>query len=182
MKIEKEMFYKLIAPRPVVLITTTNLEGHDNAAPFSFIMPISMNPPIIGVSIGIERDTLRNILETKEFVVNIPSAELLEKLWKCSKRLPYGKSEIDEADLSREKSKIVKPPRIKECLAWIECSLNSKIDFGDHSFIAANVLLAECRDGVIVSNALNIEEFDFLQHISGRKFSVPKIIQEVSSG
>lgn len=160
---EIKNFYKSIAPRPVAVITTMDKEGNPNAAPFSFLMPISMNPPIVGFASAPTRKTLKNIRETKEFVLNILSKENLSKLWFCGQKY-YGKNKIKDAGFTEEKSKRVKVPRIKEGIAWIECVLDSEKEVGDHILVTGKVLEF---DAIENSAALT------LMHITGNKFCIP---------
>lgn len=90
MDITINYFYQLLIPRPAALISTRAAQGNTNAAPFSFIMPVSVDPPIIAFAAAPKRHTLDNIKETNEFVINIAPKELVEKLWYCSKSFPKG--------------------------------------------------------------------------------------------
>ena len=104
MELSLSKWYKVLAPRPAVLISTVNIRGNPNAAPFSFVMPCSSEPPLIAFSSDPDHHTVKNILETKDFVVNIPSRKLLKQLWVCATDFPYGVSEIKKANLTEEKS------------------------------------------------------------------------------
>jgi len=180
MHLDVENFYKVLAPRPVVLVSTVDSEGRVNAAPFSFVMPVSMNPPLVAFASGHDRDTLVNIRETKEFVVNIPPKEILENLWVCGNRFPRGVNEIEKSDLAEEKSQAVKAPRIRECIAWFECKLESEVDAGDHVIVIGKVINAEVKDSLIGENGnLDIKKAGVLMHVGGREFAIYEKIFEV---
>ncbi len=121
MEVKPSDFYKILAPRITGLVTTIDSKGNGNAAPFSFLMPISFQPPFLAFACGHGKDTLLNCRETKEFVVNLPSEEILQQVWKCSEKFPRGVNELEKANLTEKKSKKVKVPRVKECFAWFEC-------------------------------------------------------------
>jgi flavin reductase (DIM6/NTAB) family NADH-FMN oxidoreductase RutF len=70
-EIDNKNAYRILAPRPTIIVTTVNKGGEVNAAPFSFTMPVSMNPPLIAFASVTTHHTYRNIKETGEFVVNI---------------------------------------------------------------------------------------------------------------
>jgi flavin reductase (DIM6/NTAB) family NADH-FMN oxidoreductase RutF len=123
MKLEIEKFYEILSPRCTVLISTQDKEGRPNAAPFSFVTPVSSNPPLVLFSAAPKRHTLANVRETREFVLNIVSEELLDNLWICSRAFPKGVNEIRESGLTEKKSAQVKPPSIEECIGWVECQL-----------------------------------------------------------
>lgn len=142
-------FYKLLAPRPVVLISTIDSNGNSDAAPYSFIMPVSQDPPLICFSSVSTRKTLKNVRETKEFVVNIPTEEILPNLWRCAQ---YSGNERNDkifyANLNVEKSKKVNALRIKECVGWIECKLEFEKGFKDRSLVIGSVVECEGKEGV----------------------------------
>jgi len=120
--INKEVL-TLLNLKPTVIITTVGKDGSTNAAPYSWFSIVDYEPPRVLLSTNMKRDTYRNILETKEFVLNFPSIKLLKQIWITSKHFPYGVSEIEKADLTGFPSEKVKPPRIKECSAHMECKV-----------------------------------------------------------
>lgn len=111
----------LLNLKPAVIITTVGKDGSINAAPYSWFSIVDYNPPRVLFSTNMKRDTYRNVLETREFVLNFPSVDLLKQIWITSKHLPYGVSELEKAGLTSFHSEKVKPPRIKECKAHMEC-------------------------------------------------------------
>ncbi len=113
----------LLNLKPAVIITTVGKDGSINAAPYSWFSIVDYNPPQILLSTNMKRDTYRNVLETGEFVLNYPSTRLLKQIWITSKHFPYGVSELEKASLTGFPSEKVKPPRIRECIAHIECKV-----------------------------------------------------------
>ncbi len=171
MILKNHEFYKLLA-RATVIITTISPRGIPNAAPFSFNMPVSFHPPIFGFACDPEHDTWRNIKETGEFVVNIIDESLGDKLHILEKDFPYEVNEIKEANLTEVKSKKVKPPRILEAIAWLECRTVATYPVGDHMFIAGEVLLVEVKDEYY-KRKLDLNRAKLLIHISGTQFAIP---------
>jgi len=172
MKLKTELWYKVLAPRPAVLVSTVSKKGISNVAPFSFVMPASMEPPILAFASDPEHDTVRNIKETKDFVVNIPSKKILKNLWICAEEFDYGVSEFEKASLTEEKSQKVKSPRVKECIAFFECKLRDLIETGDHVLILGEVLVAEVKDE-FYKKGYDIKKANPLLHIGGVKFTIP---------
>jgi flavin reductase (DIM6/NTAB) family NADH-FMN oxidoreductase RutF len=183
MQLEPRNFYKALAPRPVVLVSTSDGSGRVNAAPFSFVMPVSMDPPLVAFSAAHERDTLANIRETREFVINIPPEEILEKLWDCAKKFPRGTDELEHSGLGEVPSKNVSPPRVKECVAWLECKLIDEFEAGDHVIILAEVLTAEVMDNIMDEKGnIDIYSVNVLMHLGGSEFAVPRRMVGVDNG
>ena len=172
MELSLSQWYKVLAPRSVVLVSTVNLKGVSNAAPFSFVMPISYNPPLIAVASSPDHHTVKNILKTGDFVVNVPSYEILKELFICAGDFPAGVSEIKKANLTEEKSTKVKSPGIKECFARFECKLFKKYVTGDHLLIVGKILRAYVRDDYFSGGKYLITRANPLTHIGGSEFGL----------
>jgi flavin reductase (DIM6/NTAB) family NADH-FMN oxidoreductase RutF len=125
--------YKLmvgvIVPRPIAFVSTVSSDGTRNLAPFSFFTCISANPPVICFSPmvrgsdGQQKDTLRNITNTREFVVNIVSEPIASQMNICSAEFPPEVDEFTMSGLTPAFSDIVTPPRVNEALINMECRL-----------------------------------------------------------
>jgi len=137
-----------IVPRPIAWVSTVDSHGRTNLAPFSFFNGVSSNPPALMISIarkpdGSKKDTLNNVEKTGEFVVNIPSLPLAEKLNLTSKALPPDESEFDLAELTEVPSQKVKPPRVGETLIQMECTLLSTTEVGSGAAGSSTVIIGE---------------------------------------
>jgi len=108
--------------RPVVIITTVSKEGVPNAALKTNFMIVS-SLKTVAFACHPEHDTYRNIIETGEFVVNVPSEEIIEQLMVTAVDFPHNVNEIEKAGLTSIPSERVKPPRIEECKLHMECRL-----------------------------------------------------------
>jgi flavin reductase (DIM6/NTAB) family NADH-FMN oxidoreductase RutF len=130
--------YKLligsIIPRPIAFVTSRSKDGILNGAPFSYFSIVSSNPPLISLAIqrkkGKQKDTSRNIVDTKEFVVQIVDEENVEKVNKTAATLSPEQSEIELANLSPIKSTRITVPGIKEAKIRMECTLEQVIELG----------------------------------------------------
>ena len=130
--------YKLmvgaIVPRPIAFVSTVSADGIRNLAPFSFFTAISANPPVICFSPmirgsdGARKDTLRNIEQTREFVVNVVSEEFVQQMNICSKEFLPEIDEFEASGLTPIPSDVVKPPRVKESHVNMECTLVQIVD------------------------------------------------------
>lgn len=131
--------YKLltgcIVPRPIAWVTTVSDAGLVNAAPFSAFTFLSNKPPLVGISIGRKRgqlkDTARNMLATKEFVVNIGTESVLEALHQSADEYAPEESEPDLLGIDLVPSRFVKAPRIACAPVSLECKLVEQHHFGD---------------------------------------------------
>jgi flavin reductase (DIM6/NTAB) family NADH-FMN oxidoreductase RutF len=130
--------YKLlisgIIPRPIGFLSTVSVDGKSsNLAPFSYTQVINHDPPIftIGFSGGFDKakDTLRNLMDTKECVINIISEPFVEAANACAIDLPYGQSEWSVTGLTPAETTHVKPKRVKESIFAIEGKLQSTQEF-----------------------------------------------------
>jgi flavin reductase (DIM6/NTAB) family NADH-FMN oxidoreductase RutF len=130
----------LLNVKPAVIVTTKGKDGSTNAAPYSWFSIVDYDPPRVLLSSNMKRDTFRNILETREFVLNFPSADLLKQIWITSKHFPYGVNELEEAGLTWLPSEKVKPPRIKECRVHMECKVIRTKPVGAACIILAEIL------------------------------------------
>jgi flavin reductase (DIM6/NTAB) family NADH-FMN oxidoreductase RutF len=172
MELERKAFPKLLV-RTVVVITTISEQGIANAAPFSFNSPISFDPPLYGFSCNPAHDTWRNIQANGEFVVNIVGKDLAGVLHILETDYPYEDSEIAHAGLTETQAKVVKPPRIKEALAWLECTLEHTVELGDHIWITGGVVAVAVKDEFWKEAGwLDVEKAKLLCHLTGESFVV----------
>lgn len=123
----RDPFKSLVAPRPIGWISSQDADGRVNLAPYSFFNAVASNPPIVmfasnGVHLeGGLKDSLKNAQESGEFVCNLATWELREKMNASSEMLPREVDEFEIAGLTPVPSKLVKPPRVAESPAHLEC-------------------------------------------------------------
>src|SRR3954470_18331687 len=136
-----------IIPRPVAFVTTLSKEGVLNGAPFSYFNIVSSNPPMISLSIqqsgGEQKDTARNIIESKEFVIHIVDEQNVEKINKTAANLPPDESEIELADLTPVESVKITVPGVKEAKIRMECSLEHFIELGGSDTPGCDLLIGK---------------------------------------
>lgn len=145
MELDAEKF-KLFFPLPVTLITTVDSGGIHNGAPYSCVMPILRPLNLIAVASALPRDTLKNIRETREFVVNVIGRPGFRKAMACAKNHPPEVNEMEAAGLETVPSKKVAPLRMKDALGWIEAVLEHEVVGERYSLIIGKVLLSEVND------------------------------------
>lgn len=134
---EREIYKFLIGsviPRPIAFVTSISRDGILNGAPFSYFNIVSSNPPMISLSVqrseGRQKDTARNIIESKEFVVHIVDEQNVEKINKTAANLPPDQSEIELANLTPVESTKISVPGVKEAKIRMECLLEHSLELG----------------------------------------------------
>jgi len=127
-------FKSLVVPRPIGWVTSLSPEGTVNLAPFSFFNAVGDSPPVVAFAPQGSKpdrpikDTLANVMMTGEFVCNLATYALREKMNLTSTRLPAGVDEMHATGLTPLPSRLVKPPRVAESPAQLECRLLQIID------------------------------------------------------
>jgi flavin reductase (DIM6/NTAB) family NADH-FMN oxidoreductase RutF len=127
--LSRSPFLALVAPRPIGWISTLDRDGRANLAPFSFFNAVSQRPPMVmfcanGVTeIGQSKDTLRNVRETGEFVLNLATWDLRVQMNDTSTPAPHGTDEFEVTGLGKLPSQVVRPPRVAESPVHMECKL-----------------------------------------------------------
>jgi flavin reductase (DIM6/NTAB) family NADH-FMN oxidoreductase RutF len=116
-------FKALVSPRPIGWISTVNGAGKINLAPYSYFNALSAKPPLVWFSSDGEKDSATAAGETREFVANLVSRDLAEKMAATSVNAPRGISEFDYAGLTMAPSALVRPPRVAEAPAALECKV-----------------------------------------------------------
>lgn len=103
---------------------------------------VVLKPAIIGFGCNLKHQTARNILETREFVMNIPSEDLIENIWKASESPHNGAAKLQELGFTLIPSVKVSPPSIQECKAQLECVYDSDKRYGDEIWIFGEIVSA----------------------------------------
>lgn len=152
---------------PVYLVSTTSKTNILNLAPYGMVMPVSYKPLIYCLGTSKERDTYRNILDTKEFVLNVPSTSMIKKINITATKFPPEINEFEKAGLTPIESIKVKPPRVKECKAHLECVVEwMKEATADRVVIAGKVV------------ALSIDRDIYLKNLAKQKGLLDPVFYE----
>jgi flavin reductase (DIM6/NTAB) family NADH-FMN oxidoreductase RutF len=146
----------LVAPRPIALVASMNLEGRLNAAPFSAYNYLCTNPPIVALGVGNlpadeirPKDTARNIRNTREFVVNVVTEDIAQAMNVCAVDFPPEISELEMAGLETAPSSVVKVPRIARAHAALECREYTTMEIGRSRIILGQVVAIYVEDRFI---------------------------------
>jgi flavin reductase (DIM6/NTAB) family NADH-FMN oxidoreductase RutF len=189
---EKDVYKLLVGsvvPRPIAWVSTISTEGVVNLAPFSFFNVASRNPPMLCISIGpgvgeregTEKDTLVNIRNQKEFVINVVTSTLGNEMQKTSENLPSNVDEFEAAGLTTLDSTIVKPKRVKEAPIQMECQLEQIIQLGSDHLVIGRMVRYHINDDYYLGNyKVDLEKLQPLGRFAGNYsesrefFSLPR--------
>lgn len=158
-----------IVPRPIAVISTRNIDGTNNLAPFSFFTAVSASPmiiafcPMIRTSDGEFKDTVKNILREKEFVLNFCTEENYSKINLASTELPYGQDEFEFAGLTAVDSVTVGAKRVKESPVHFECVFRDMLCYGKvpgaGSLITGEVKLVHVDEKIMKDGKISTDLF-----------------------
>ena len=132
--------YRLLHPKLTVLVVSKTKDGKVNVMTAAWCMPVSASPPLIAVSIAPSRYTYDIIRESGEFVISIPTVDLLKKVHYCGCVSGRVVDKVKEAGFTLAKSNKVGVPYIKECVASLECRVYKMFELGDHVLVIGEVV------------------------------------------
>ena len=161
-------FYRVltgvVVPRPIAFVSTRSADGVANLAPFSFFNAVAPHPPTIIFSSSRNagrkyKDTLANVEETGEFVVNVVVDDIAEAMNRTAAEFPADTNEFEIAGLTEAQSAIVKAPRVAESPVNMECRLNQVINIGEgdhqHGLVIGEIVMMHIRDDIINGHRIN---------------------------
>ena len=136
--LDKRLWHPSPLVHQIVLVTTVSEEGVENVAPKSLISMLSFDPPILVIGCNRGHQTAMNIVSTGEFVVNVPHWRHVEEVWRSSD-LPHPRR-VSDMGLTAIPGVNVKVPRIEECPAHLECTLDSIKSWGDEMALFGEIV------------------------------------------
>jgi flavin reductase (DIM6/NTAB) family NADH-FMN oxidoreductase RutF len=149
-------FYKLltsvVVPRPIAWVSTRSADGVDNLAPHSFFTVSCVDPPMVQFTSVGKKDSLRNVSETREFVVCLAGEPMFEKINATATDFPSDISEFSSVGLTPEPSATVAPSRVAESPVALECELHANIELGNSTVVIGRVTHAAIDESVFVTD------------------------------
>lgn len=173
------VFTGVIVPRPIAFVSSMSSEGYVNLAPYSFFNAVSYDPPTIVFSSSRhagdkQKDTLANIEETGEFVINIVSEEIAEAMNITAAEYPADVDEFQIAGLTQVPSQVVKPPGVAESPVNMECRLKQVVPIGEgahaHGLVIGEVVLVRVRDDIIDGHRINHQRLKPVGRLAGNMY------------
>lgn len=170
-----------ILPRPIAWVSSLSAESKSNLAPFSFFQGVTSNPPTlmfvpVNQRDGTKKDTVRNIEQVPEFVVNLVPFALAEQMNATSAALPYGESEFERFGVASAPSERIRPPRVAAAPVAFECTLERIVQIGEGA-LAANVvfgriLVAHVADSVLGADGRpDAAKLDLIGRMGGESYA-----------
>ncbi len=154
-----------------VMVSCVGKAGKPNATTMAWAMPTSHNPPLIAISLAPTRHSHSLIEESGEFVVNIPTLELLQAVYACGSLTGRSFDKFKKANLTAMPAKKVKAPAIRECIAHLECEVEDKLTTGDHTIFVGKILEAYADMGVF-NETYDLKKARMLYHAGGNNFAL----------
>ena len=171
-----QFMISVVVPRPIAFVSTISPEGQLNVAPFSYFNAITNQPPLLGISInrrgGAPKDTLRNIEQTGEFVVNTVNESLGPRMVQASGDWPEEVDEFQLTGLTPVPSDRVKPPRVAESPVNLECRLFRTIELGATFFVVGEILRAHVKEEVLTDGRVDVAKLHPLGRLGGDGYAV----------
>ncbi len=176
-------FKSCVIPRPIGWITSLDAQGNVNLAPYSYFNAVADMPPMIVFSTtskhhdGGIKDTLQNVEERREFVVNIATWDLRKQVNITSAEFDRGISEVAMAGLTTLPSKLVKPPRIKDAPIHLECvhyqSVQMPVIDDKHTnrLVIARVVGIHIDDAIITDERIDVTKFKPIARLGYMEYS-----------
>lgn len=166
-----------ITPRPIAWVSTISAEGRTNLAPFSFFQGVCASPPtllFVGANdrTGKKKDSVVNVEQVPEFVVNIVSYDLREPMNQTAAPLPHGESEFEKFNIAATPSTKVRPPRVAAAPIAFECKLDRIVRVGDGplagNVVFGTILLAHVSEAVLgVDGQIDPHKLDTIGRMGG---------------
>jgi flavin reductase (DIM6/NTAB) family NADH-FMN oxidoreductase RutF len=177
-----KQLYKLmtgsVVPRPIGWISTRSATGIANLAPFSYFMAVSAEPPTLLFSTGrrassAAKDTYHNVLASRDFVVNIVTAELAEAMNISAADAPAEVSEFDLAGLTAASSCVVSAPRVKESPINFECRLSHTYEVGTNVVVFGEVVHIHIADEILLAGEkIDFAKLDVVGRLAGSSYTL----------
>lgn len=184
-ELEHTAVYKLltgsIIPRPIGWISSVSEDGINNLAPFSYFNAVGDDPPHVMFSTGIgnhsPKDTLNNVLATKQFVVNMVTEDLVEPMNTTAQSVAHDVDEFELAGVTPIASEKVKPMRVEESPISFECELVHHYFLEDHKhggacIIIGRIVMMHFDDTILLDNyKINLETYKPISRLAGANYA-----------
>jgi len=164
------MAYHLIHPKPAVIVISVDRSGRANGMTAAWTTPLSISPPLVGVSISPRRYTYELVKSSGEFTINVLDRRYASQVHYVGTVSGRGRDKLAEVGFTLRKSRSVKPPHIGEALAVLECVVEKDVEAGDHVFFIGRVVEAYAKPDVF-DGVYKPEKAKILMHLGGSYYA-----------
>ncbi len=165
-------FHYLLHPYNALLVSCCDDEGRPNIIAIAWLIPVSVRPPLVGMSIGPARHSYALIKATGEFVINVAPYDIAEQVLTCGRVSGRSADKFAITGLTAGQAMHVRPPIIEECTAHVECRVVQDIEAGDHHFVIAEVLAAYTQPETLDDDGLyDLSRIRPLLHLGRNSFT-----------
>jgi flavin reductase (DIM6/NTAB) family NADH-FMN oxidoreductase RutF len=170
----------VVLPRPIAWVSSRSAEGVDNLAPHSFFTVSSVDPPIVQFTSVGRKDSLRNVEQTREFVICLTPEWLFEQVNATGTDFPADVSEFDAVGIEREPSLRVAPPRVARSPVALECELHTTLTFGVGTVVMGRVVHAVADEDVLEGGRPAVDRLRPLSRLGGNEWATVDQVREIT--
>lgn len=164
--------HRLLHPYNTFLVTCCDAQGKPNIVTIAWLIPLSVQPALLGMALRPTRHSYALIRTTGEFVVNVAPYEIARQALFCGRRSGRDLDKFAASGLTARPAQRVRPPVIEECVAYLECRLVEEVAAGDHQLLIAEVLTASVQPGTLDSEGMyDLTCVRPLLHLGGNRFT-----------
>lgn len=162
---------RLFAPQLVGLVSSIDRKGRPNVATLAWITSVSAEPPLISIALGRSRYTHECISHSREFVVNLPTMDMLKEVQLAGSISGREGDKFEKCGLTPAGSIALKTPCVKECAAHIECKVIDMKEAGDHTIFIGKVVATTCDIEAVKDGVLDVSRIKPVLHLGGTFFT-----------
>ena len=167
-------FHYLLHPYPTFLVTCVGSDDRPNIITIAWLIPVSVEPPLVAMSVRPTRHSYSLLVDSGEFVINVPHVGLAAESLRCGRRSGRSEDKFVTSGLTASGARHVRPPIIAECLAHLECRVVKDVDAGDHRLLIGEVIDAYTGHGFTDAEGLrDVGRSRPLLHIGRNRFAGP---------
>lgn len=169
-KLNNDIASRLVNCGEVILISS-GYQNKANIITCAWHMPLSKTPPLLAIALAKGHFSSELITKSREFVINVPHWALLDKVMLCGSVSGRQKDKFKEAGFTPQKTSLLKEtPKIRECIANIECKLSSIKEAGDHFIFFGEAVYAEAEEKYFINDFWDTAKIELIFHLGGKFF------------
>lgn len=165
-----------VYPIPAAMVSCRNSKGEDNIITIAWIGTVASEPPTLSISIRPQRYSFDMIMESKEFVVNLTSENVVFETDYCGVRSGRHENKFEKLNLAKIEADIVNAPLIKECPVNLECKVKKVEDLGSHHMFIAEIVAIHVDEELYEGDNLNLEKAKLISYVNGSYCKLGDII------